>query len=117
MSGSHAKTEAEYPTVERDSSHAKGSEGHKLGFLYAPKKLVDHIDSQPVPLQVGEALIFGSALVHGQEVNRSADTRFSVDVRLVNSFAPIQWERNVHADYYEVLTVSPVTAQARRYAA
>ncbi len=39
-------------------------------------------------------MAFSLSLVHGQVVNRSPVTRFSADVRVVNSFAPIDWERN-----------------------
>jgi ectoine hydroxylase-related dioxygenase (phytanoyl-CoA dioxygenase family) len=70
---------------------------------------------EPVPTRPGDALAFSLSLIHGQEVNASPSTRFSTDIRLVNSFAPIQWQRTVHADYYEPLVESPVAEQARRY--
>ena len=71
----------------------------------------------PIPLEIGQALIFSLSIVHGQEVNRSQLTRFSSDIRVVNSLAPIEWERSVHKDYYTELSSSAVTKQARAYQA
>jgi ectoine hydroxylase-related dioxygenase (phytanoyl-CoA dioxygenase family) len=95
----------------------KGSVKHQLGFLYAPKELDDAARRQitPVALRPGQALVFSLSLVHGQEVNRSQVTRIQSDARVVSSFAPIQWTRNVHADYYRPLCSSAVAQQARRY--
>ncbi len=53
-------------------------------------------------------------LVHGQTVNAGTTTRFTTDVRVVNSLAPATFARGVRADYYEPLCSSPVTEQARR---
>jgi hypothetical protein len=118
ISGSHVLAESAFPvrqTVSPDVS--KGSVKHQLGFLYAPKELDDTVRKKvtPVALRPGQALVFSLSLVHGQEVNRSQVTRFQSDARVVSSFAPIQWTRNVHADYYRVLCSSAVADQARRY--
>jgi hypothetical protein len=78
--------------------------------------LADEVASraEPVPLRMGQALVMSLGLVHGQSVNASATTRFSTDVRVVNSLAPIAFARGVRDDYYEPLCSSPVTEQARR---
>jgi ectoine hydroxylase-related dioxygenase (phytanoyl-CoA dioxygenase family) len=95
----------------------QGSIKHKLGFLYAPKVMDDAIRAQvtPIPLKVGQALVFSLSLVHGQEVNNSSITRFQSDIRVVNSMAPIEWERTVHKDYYKELCTSVLTMQAKAY--
>lgn len=118
LSGSHVAPESATPVTQSQSQDVvKGSVKHQLGFLYAPKELPDHVRSQVAPVHVrpGQALVFALSLVHGQEINRSAVTRFQSDIRVVNSLAPIQWERSVHSDYYQPLCSSAVTLQARRY--
>jgi hypothetical protein len=120
LPGSHILPESAFDYEQKpDPVVAKGSEKHKLGFPYAPKVLLGDVERTmvPVPIRLGEMLIFSLSLVHGQSVNAGAVTRLSTDIRLVNSLAPIAWERSVHADYYEPLNASPVTAQARRYLA
>jgi len=118
VSGTHLLSEAALPTTQLKSEGIeRGSTKHKLGFLYAPKQMSDEVRASvvPVPVKVGQALIFSLSLVHGQEINRSSVTRIQSDVRVVNSLAPIKWERNVHSDYYEPLCCSAVTEQAREY--
>lgn len=118
LTGSHILPERAFPTTQRPSSNVeKGSRKHQLGFLYAPKELEPVVRGavEPVHTRPGQMLIFSLSLIHGQEVNLGDLTRFSSDLRVVNSLAPIQWERNVHQDYYVRLCESAVTAQARRY--
>ena len=88
-----------------------------MGFPYAPQTLEPDVvhRAEPVPLRVGQALAFGLGLVHGQTVNEGETTRVSVDVRAVNSFAPVTLARGVRADYYEPLSSAPVTRLARRF--
>lgn len=118
ISGTHLLSESALPVTQLKSEDVdRGSIKHKLGFLYAPKMMSDEVREsvKPVPLIVGQALIFSLSLVHGQEVNLSKATRFQSDIRVVNSMAPIQWERSVHQDYYESLCASAVTIQAKQY--
>lgn len=118
LPGSHLAPESAFEFEQRpDPVVTKGSQKHKLGFPYAPKALKGDVEArmQPVPIRFGEMLVFSLSLVHGQSVNAGAGTRLSTDIRLVNSLAPIEWQRSVHADYYEPLNVSPVTRQARLY--
>jgi hypothetical protein len=90
ISGSHVEPESAFTFQQRTSDTvSKGSVKHRLGFLYAPKVMESTVASrmEPVPVRVGEALVFSLSIVHGQEVNRSHITRFSSDVRVVNSGA------------------------------
>lgn len=118
VSGSHAAPAAAYPALRRDAPDVEpGSRAHRLGFPYAPQELAPEVAEHalPVPLRVGQALAFGLGLVHGQSVNAGEHTRVSVDVRVVNSLAPVSLVRGVRADYYEPLSAAPVTRLAQRY--
>ncbi len=115
LDGSHIQAEEAFPDVEIDTDVVKGSDKHKLGFVYRKKKLAAGLDTHPVEVKVGEILMFPLSLVHGQEINQSTISRFSVDIRLTNSLAPIAWTHNVHKDYWEELCSSPVTEQAKLY--
>ena len=118
ISGSHLAPDAAYPyeqTVSPDVTIR--SPRHELGFAYAPRLLDPALldATEPVPLEVGQALLLGLSLVHGHGINTGARTRFSSDIRVVNSLAPATWSRSVHADYYVPLCSSPVTRAAARY--
>lgn len=120
LQGSHVLPESAFAVDQKTSADVtKGSVKHQLGFLYAPKELPQQIRQQvtPLALRPGQALVFSLSLVHGQEINHSNVTRLQSDARVVSSFAPIQWTRNVHADYYRPLCSSAVAEQARRYLA
>ena len=119
VSGSHLDPPERYPATRFEStSVAPGSRRHRLGFPYAPQVLDDDVvqRAEPVAVEVGQALVISLGLVHGQTVNAGATTRFSTDVRVVNSLAPVAFARGVRADYYVPLCESPVTEQARRHA-
>ncbi len=118
ISGSHVSAEADFPTTQiqnPDPLVTKGSPKSKLGFLYAPKiihpsKLKDAV---PVPLRVGEALVFSLSLTHGTVENRSAVSRWSADVRVVNALA--SFDLSSRPDYYHPLCRSAVTEKAAEY--
>lgn len=60
--------------------------GHKLGFQYAPKDIVDGVDlSKATRMLVGEgqSAIFSGNLIHGAAENRSSNIRFSCDFRVI----------------------------------
>jgi hypothetical protein len=118
VSGSHVEPPEAYPATRHESPTVElGSVRHRLGFPYAPQVLAPEVDAraEPVPLRVGQALVFGLGLVHGQAVNAAATTRVSTDIRVVNSMAPVRFARGVRTDYYEPLCSSAVTAQAQRH--
>lgn len=112
---SNTAPESDYPFEARKTDVVKNSDKHNLGFVYLKKTLAEKLDTHPVHVPVGSGLAFPHSLVHGQEVNNSLIPRFSVDIRLVNSLANIEWSRTVHKDYWEELCVSPITRQAREY--
>lgn len=114
IDGSHVAPERDFPFKEEKTDVVKGSEKHKLGFVYNKKNLGE-LKTHPVEVKVGQMLAFPLSLVHGQEINNSDIARFSVDIRLVNSMAPIAWTHTVHADYWEVLCASEVSGNAQEY--
>lgn len=93
----------------------KGSDANKMGFLYAPKKILHpyKLGLRPVPIEFGESVMFGLGVVHGQEVNLSEVTRWAVDFRLKSHFAPIS--KNLKSGYYSRLWNSGITLAADQY--
>ena len=119
LPGSHVAPESDYPTTQRERPDVpRGGLRHQLGFPYAPKSMSSSIETQmqPVPVKYGQILLFSLSVVHGQRINTGPLTRFSCDSRVVNGLAPIAWEASVSGRYYETLTRSAVSEQARRYA-
>jgi len=118
ISGSHAAADSEYPYTQtvRDDV-AIGSPKHQLGFPYAPRLLDPALKdrAEAVPLRVGHALVFPLSLVHGNTTANGTGTRFSTDIRLVNSWAPVIWSRGVHKDYFVPLCESAFTRNGRRH--
>jgi ectoine hydroxylase-related dioxygenase (phytanoyl-CoA dioxygenase family) len=103
LPGSHLK---DYSfTQEENKDVPKGSDKHWLGFRYAPKRFSEEVESQvmPIPCLAGEAIIFNTACIHGQKVNRASWTRFSIDIRLVNKDAEFTKSRGVHGEIYAQL--------------
>ncbi len=96
---------------------ARHSAKHKMGFVYLAQRLPSEFGDKMtrVPLRVGQMLMISLSLAHGQEVNRGTQTRVSFDARLVNSLAPINWQRSVTDQYYEPFTESAVHCQAELY--
>jgi hypothetical protein len=75
-----------------DESHGieRGSAGHKVGLLYAPKRIVSVVDfstAQPLPFKEGHASVFSAQLIHGAAQNRTNQIRFSVDFRVTTKEA------------------------------
>lgn len=118
LSGSHIRPESEFSTVQipnPDPAVTKGSAKHQLGFLYAPKQMdFQQLKGiEPIPLKLGEALIFSLSSVHGSLENRGKFSRWSSDIRIMNGLAPV--DLSLRPDYYETLSDSVVTRQANRY--
>lgn len=113
--GSHVKREVDIPLIQTQSQDVqKGSDKHSIGFLYAPK-MVDPaypLNMVPVPLSIGEVLIFSLATFHGTAGNESNITRWSVDTRVVDAHAP---GIKARASYYRPLASSPSTTVAQAY--
>jgi len=80
-------------TVQENSAEVmRGSDGSKIGLLYAPKRITgwrsppDTIyQAVPEPMIVpdGSVALFPGSLIHGAAVNHTDKIRFSVDVRLL----------------------------------
>lgn len=107
--GSHVISDEAFEVVSEDSeSVKKGSDLNKIGFLYSAKKIKNDIDSfmEPVPLKVGEILIFMLSVIHGCVVNNSHVTRWSSDMRVRNIFYPEN--ENLKEGYYEKLNRSAI---------
>ena len=71
---------------EVSGSTERFSAVHKLGFQYAPKKIVSGVDlSNASKLIVGdvESALFSGNLIHGAAVNKAKSIRCSIDVRLI----------------------------------
>lgn len=118
MSGSHILSEKFFPTTQienPDQEVKKGSEKHKLGFLYAPKLMAEEIENkmEPIALKLGQALVFSLSTVHGSVVNKGPITRWSIDTRVMNGLAPV--DLSSRPDYYEPLSQSVVTRSAQEY--
>ncbi|HAT13263.1 MAG TPA: hypothetical protein DCS91_06575 [Microcoleaceae bacterium UBA11344] len=111
--GSHTRPDSEFPTTQVESPDVtKGSVKNQLGFLYAPKVIDPSclVDMQPIPLVLGEALVFNIATIHGSEENKGNISRWSSDIRLANALAPMN--PSLKAGYYEKLSRSVVTEAA-----
>lgn len=79
-------------SIEVDSSAPgkveKFSSGHKLGFLWKPKKLKEDIDigrSKNMEFFEDSYSIFSSMLIHGGAVNHSDKIRFAIGFGLIPS--------------------------------
>ncbi len=84
--GSASILDEEIITEQDESNVEKGSAGHKIGLLYAPKRIIGGVDlSNAVSLVVpeGSAAVFSSMLIHGAAVNRGPGIRFSIDFRVI----------------------------------
>jgi phytanoyl-CoA dioxygenase PhyH len=120
ISGSHVSPDAAYPYLQQVSPDVTiWSPKHQLGFPHAPRLFDPALleQAEPVPLALGQVLVFGLSLVHGYGVNAGPRTRFSTDIRLVNSLVPVRRDRGVPDDYYVPLCTSAVSLSAHRYLA
>ena len=115
--GSHLWPDSKYRLETYDTGVAKGSELHAKGFPYAPKRFVGNIPMTPVPMRVGQILIFPVSLLHGTVENTSNHVRISMDCRVANSLAPIAISRSRNPNYYTPLCSAPITALAKQYEA
>lgn len=64
----------------------KGSNGHKIGLLYAPKRIVGGVDfstARAFDVPSGSLAVFSSQLIHGAAENRTDHIRFSIDFRVI----------------------------------
>ena len=116
--GSHLKAEADIHFTRMDNydpTITKGSTKHKLGFPYAPQVLDKNYPLDqlvPVPMRIGQILMFGLSMLHGSVLNGSDITRWSCDARIKNTFAPVN---ELRAKRFIALGASPVTKAVEGY--
>jgi ectoine hydroxylase-related dioxygenase (phytanoyl-CoA dioxygenase family) len=116
ISGSHVAPDSAYPFTQTVSPDVQvRSPKHQLGYAYAPRILDSSLMdiAEPVPVKVGQVLLFPLQLVHGGGSNSSRRTRFSTDIRLANSLAPVERSRGVRKDYFVPLCTSAITRSAQ----
>jgi sporadic carbohydrate cluster 2OG-Fe(II) oxygenase len=104
---SHSLLEVKVTAVKNKDSE-KDSIRHQLGVPYFLKTLADENLKKkliPVPMKIGEVLVFSLAVIHGQEINKGSDTRWSIDARIKNSFI----QSGSRSDYYRNFDTSPAT--------
>jgi len=109
---SHKKGTLPYTKINNEKVE-KGSIENQLGYPYEPK-VIDksfQINAIPIPIKFSQVLILGLGTIHGQEVNKSNITRWSIDIRVKNSFA----KSNVKEGYYTKLSSSIITNYANEY--
>jgi hypothetical protein len=99
----------------RDADVTRGSVRHQLGFAYAPKVIDSAVTAkvEPVPLKLGEAVVFAGAIVHGTVANNAETCRWTTDVRLISALAPAN--PNQRSGYYEPLCRCAMTRIAQAY--
>ena len=105
--GSHSLSKIKVSAINNDAVE-KGSIKHQLGVPYLLQTLDDdQLRSKliPIPMEIGEVLCFSLAVIHGQEVNRSSRTRWTIDTRIKNSFV----KSGSRDDYYTNFDSSPAT--------
>lgn len=118
LDGSHLLPPNAIPRITGHETDVElKSKKHQMGFTYLAQRLPSDVGEKMtrVPMRVGQLLVFSLALAHGQEVNRSERSRVSFDVRLVNSLAPINWEKTVSDEYWEEFVQSAMLRQARQF--
>ena len=104
---SHTLSNVKIKSINNDQVE-KGSIKHQLGVPYKFQTLADESfrDSLiSIPMKIGEVLCFNLALIHGQEINKSASTRWSFDARIKNTFI----KSSARDEYYASLFQSPAT--------
>jgi sporadic carbohydrate cluster 2OG-Fe(II) oxygenase len=99
-SRTHLINEKKLKFKKIDSKILKGSKDHKLGKPYDPKIFDEksyNIKSRPI--KFGQYVFFTPALIHGQSINYSNYSRFSIDLRVVSKFSPIKFNKGHNSNY------------------
>ncbi len=93
----------------------KGSDRNKIGFLYAPNVIKTDINDkmQPIPLKLGQILIFMLSTIHGSVINNSLITRWSTDIRIKNHFYSLN--ETMKENYYKSFKRSAVFSCNEQY--
>ena len=118
VSNSHIKSEKYYKPQKKKSSHEKGSKEHLMGFPYAPIEMEKSrfvSELRPVPLKIGQGILFSPSTIHGQEINTMITSRFSFDLRLINSNAPVKFKKDLTPRGYKKVCESAIDQVAEKY--
>jgi len=93
----------------------RGKAKNQMGFLYAPKEILDLDEHQLkcISLPFGSGLGFSLGLIHGQTVNHTNMTRWAIDFRIKNTFHPLT--KNLKEGYYTPLNTSAIQDIAKDY--
>ena len=86
-------------------------EGRYSSWSEFKNDALKHIES--ITIDYGEILYFSSCLLHGSEVNQTNETRWAINTRFKNLFAPIGLHDPI--SYYRILRMSPVTKTALEF--
>ena len=71
---------------EQESGVARFSDGHKIGLLYSPKRIVSGVDLKAARVMRVDPLrysLFSGELIHGDSTNLSGEIRYSIDFRVI----------------------------------
>lgn len=71
-------------------------------------------DVEWIDIRFGEVLLFAQSLMHGNRINREADTRWSMNCRFKSLFSPYADKRL--GEFFEPITVRPATRLGMDYA-
>lgn len=111
--GSHKRPDI-YTHESVNPNVKKGDVRNQLGVPYRFHIIDADVPLQmhPIPMDINQVLCLSLGTVHGQEVNHAHYTRFSIDIRLRNAFAP---KGQTKEGYYSTLFSSPMTLAAKEY--
>jgi len=84
-----------------------------MGYPYAPQLLDRSTAGKtiPIPLKIGQVLVFSQAILHGSTLEHLRQDRWSCDTRCVIPLQPVKRDRT---EAFIPLTRSPVTKAAER---
>ena len=71
---------------ESESGVRRYSDGHRIGLLYSPKRIVGGValdQARRMHVPDGQFAVFPGNLIHGNAVNRTDRIRFSIDFRFI----------------------------------
>ena len=118
LPGSHLRPDSDFPfEQEKVSGVHRGTKKREMGFLYDRKICEPWFENDlvAVEMRVGQALLFSTATMHGQSVNRASYTRWTTDFCAVSTAAPLDLAHR--AAFYEPLCRSATTDIGNRFAA
>lgn len=113
---SHVIPDQYFETESKENAEVqKGSERNQIGFLYAPHIIKTDIQThmKPIPLKIGQILVFMLSTIHGAILNESQITRWSTDIRVKNHFYSLN--KTMKEGYYLPFSKSVVFQCEQEY--